>query len=76
MSGANYLQFKKNTLIIHSRLGMVRFNESRELKLCYVPCDIVSGTSFNGAKGIVVLSFILIVSSIVSLREGDLHLGF
>ena len=73
MLGANHLQFKKNTSIIHSWLGMVRYNGSKK-RLCYVPC--VSGTCFDSAKGIVVFSFILIVSSIGSLRDGGLHLGF
>ena len=73
MLGANYLQFKKNTSIIHSWLGMVRFNESKEKYATFlVIAELVSIVR----KGIVVFSFILIVSSIGSLREGDLHLGF
>ena len=75
MLGANYLQFKKNTSIIHSWLGMVCFNESMEGYATFFVMLLMEFVLIV-RKGIVVFSFILIVSSIGSLREGDLHLGF
>ena len=54
---------------------MVRFNESMEGYATFFVILLMEFVLIV-RKGIVVFSFILIVSSINSLREGDLHLGF
>jgi hypothetical protein len=54
---------------------MVRFNESMEGYATFFVILLMEFVLIV-RNGIVVFSFILIVSSIGSLREGDLHLGF